>query len=220
MKVENFSRQHEIFDATQFKEQVHIIGCGATGSAVALNLAKMGIENIHIYDFDTVEEHNLPNQQFGLKDIGEYKAKALQANIMAQTGIYVNAHTEKVTGKEKFKGIVFLLVDSMKARNEIFHKAIKYKPHIKMMIETRMALRGGSISVINPQDLRQCKQFEETLFSDEQAEVSACGHSVSIITSANIIANYAVVQVIKQFNGIEPFGNYYIDTFTDMFVKM
>lgn len=220
MKVENFSRQHEIFDATQFKKQVHIIGCGATGSAVALNLAKMGIENIHIYDFDTVEEHNLPNQQFGLKDIGEYKAKALQANIMAQTGIYVNAHTEKVTGKEKFKGIVFLLVDSMKARNEIFHKAIKYKPHIKMMIETRMALRGFSIEVVNPQDLKQCKAFEQTLFSDDMAEQSACGHSTSIITTANICANMAITQLIKYQNEINAFGSYYCDLFTDMFVKM
>lgn len=219
-QVSNFSRQSEIFNANEFNDEVHIIGCGATGSAVALTLAKMGVTNIHIYDFDVVEEHNLPNQQFGLKDIGKPKVEALKSLIRAQTGIVVKAHNKEVDGTELFRGYVFLLVDSMKAREIIFKKAIRYKPHIKMMIETRMALKGGSISVVNPVDMVDCKSFEDTLFSDDQAEVSACGHSLSVLTSANLIANLAVVQLIKRANGIEPFGTYYIDSFTSMFVVM
>ena len=48
----------------KFNTPIHIIGCGATGSWVALMLAKMGISNITCWDFDKVEEHNLPNQFF------------------------------------------------------------------------------------------------------------------------------------------------------------
>lgn len=62
--MNDFSRQVNIFKPEEFKTPIQIIGAGATGSWVALSLAKMGIENMTIYDFDEVGMHNLPNQCF------------------------------------------------------------------------------------------------------------------------------------------------------------
>ena len=56
-------RQTDIVDADRLAElPVTVIGAGATGSFITLALAKMGVRHITVYDDDTVEEHNLPNQ--------------------------------------------------------------------------------------------------------------------------------------------------------------
>ncbi|MGY6126046.1 HesA/MoeB/ThiF family protein [Paraburkholderia strydomiana] len=52
-----------------------IVGCGAIGNEVAKNLALLGVGNIHLYDFDTIELHNLTRSVlFREDDVGENKA--------------------------------------------------------------------------------------------------------------------------------------------------
>ena len=52
-----------------------IIGCGATGSATAINLVRSGIGEVSIVDRDIVNEGNLQRQfLFDEDDIGKEKA--------------------------------------------------------------------------------------------------------------------------------------------------
>ena len=71
----------------------HILGCGAIGSSVATQLARMGGEDFILYDMDTVEELNVGCSQYIIKDIGLRKVNALENHIR---GINENAmcHTE------------------------------------------------------------------------------------------------------------------------------
>jgi hypothetical protein len=46
-------------EALLFPELLRRYGIGA---AMVVALAKTGFENISVYDFDRMEEHNLPNQ--------------------------------------------------------------------------------------------------------------------------------------------------------------
>ena len=39
-----------------------LVGAGGIGAATALCMAKVGFECLTVMDFDTVEEHNIPNQ--------------------------------------------------------------------------------------------------------------------------------------------------------------
>ena len=39
--------------------RVLIIGCGAIGNEIVKNLALLGVKNITLVDFDTIEIHNL-----------------------------------------------------------------------------------------------------------------------------------------------------------------
>ena len=56
-----FLRQLDIADPCQFKDKpITVIGAGGIGAATVVALAKTGFENITVYDFDKVEEHNLP----------------------------------------------------------------------------------------------------------------------------------------------------------------
>lgn len=199
----DYSRQQEIFMPDTFKQPVHVVGCGATGSWVAMMLAKLGIKDIHLHDFDIVEEHNLPNQLFSLKDISYLKTTGCKQNIINSTGINPEVHEERVTGDTPLAGIVFLLTDTMSSRAEIFKKALKYNVGVPLMIETRMGLEGGRIYAINPCDPVQIKKYEQTLYTDEEAVVSACGVSQSLAPTAASIAGYAVWQLIKWHNKVD-----------------
>lgn len=196
----DYWRQTDLFSPSDFNNEVHVVGVGATGSYVAYLLAKMGVKKIHIYDFDEVEEHNLPNQVFRLKDVGRPKVEALEEIILEATGIKVIAHNEAVTKDSKLKGIVFLMVDSMSMRREIWDGAIKMKLDIELMIETRMAIDNGRVYAILPSSPSDIRLWEGTLYSDEEAEESPCTNR-AIAPTVSYIASIAVWKMIKWFNG-------------------
>jgi molybdopterin/thiamine biosynthesis adenylyltransferase len=198
----NTIRHMELFDNEKFNTPVTIIGAGALGSWLALFLAKLGITDITVYDFDEVESHNIANQAFNIHDIGKTKTQALQDIIAVQTNHKINIKNEKYTN-QRLNGIVFLMVDSMKERKRIWEQSIKLKPAVKLMIEARMGLNMGRVYNVNPIDLEQGKRYEETLYSDDESEVSACGASMTVITTATAIASWCARQLINWHNESE-----------------
>lgn len=210
----DFSRQVNIFKPDEFKTPIHIIGGGATGSWLAFSLAKMGIENITVYDFDEVGMHNLPNQMFGLNDVGKNKALSIKALIRRFTGFNIKARNVKFESQLPLQGIVFILTDTMKSRKDIFLKSIKNNPLIGLLIETRMDLRGGRIYAIDPKDRDICKAYEETLYSDDEAEVSACGVSQTVLPTAMGIVSNAIWKMLNFINN-EPYENETIVDFSN-----
>lgn len=217
----DYSRQVNILNPEEFNTKINIIGAGATGSWVAFSLAKMGLSNLHIYDFDEVGMHNLPNQMFGVRDIDRNKALSIRNIIKLFTGFTVNARNEKVDGSVPLQGIVFMLTDTMKSRKDIYNRAIKNNPSIDLLIETRMDLRGGRIYVVDPKDREQTKMYEQTFYSDDEAEVSACGVSQTVLPSALAITSHAIWKLLNYINGetvynetILDFGNEIVMTQT------
>ena len=207
MMVQNdFSRQANILNPEEFNRPIHIIGAGATGSWVAFTLAKMGLSIITVYDFDEVGMHNLPNQMFGLSDIDKNKALSIRNIIRRFTGFNIKARTQKVEGGQPLQGIVFMLTDTMKSRKDIYNMSIKNNPNIDLLIETRMDLRGGRIYAIDPKNRYMCKQYEGTFYSDDEAEVSACGVSQTVLPTALAITSHAIWKLLNYING-EPFSH-------------
>jgi molybdopterin/thiamine biosynthesis adenylyltransferase len=191
-------RHLDVFKPHAFgNKRVDVIGCGATGSRVVLSLAKLGIENIHVWDYDIVEPHNIANQVFGLSNIGQLKVQAMSEIVKSQTGVDIHIHNEKVDGTQRFGDYVFLLVDTMSARKEIFEKSLKYKTSTKLMIETRMGADSGRAYVINPIKSQHIKGWENTWYPDTDVEVSACGASISVGPTAEIISGLAVWQLVR-----------------------
>lgn len=196
-------RHMDLFDPYTFGDTpITVIGAGATGSWLVLQLAKLGIANITVYDFDVVEEHNIPNQLFGLDDIGQPKVVALQRIIAEYTGTQIKIHNEKFT-RGRLKGYVFVMVDSMSSRKEIFETSIKAKSNVKLMIEPRMGLNEGRIYNVIPTDSTHCRRWEECWYPGSEAEVSACGTSQSVITTAILTASICVRQLINHVNNVE-----------------
>ena len=206
VEMNDFSRQINIFNPNEFDIPIHIIGAGATGSWVAFSLAKMGIKNIFLYDFDTVGMHNLPNQMFSLRQIDQNKALATARNIKNFTGYDIRPRNAKVDGNILLQGIIFILTDTMKSRKDIYYRAIKNNPNVKLLIETRMDLRGGRIYAIEPTNINHTREYEKTFYNDDEAEVSACGISQTVLPSALAITSHAIWKMLNFING-EPFVN-------------
>ena len=197
----NVMRHLDIFDPEAFGDrQVGVIGAGATGSRVVVDLAKLGVKNIHVWDFDTVEAHNVPNQAYGIGDIGKLKVEALRNRVKADTGTEISIHNEKVDGSTSGLGdVVFLLVDKMDVRREIWDGALKFQPYVSLVIETRMNPFDGRIYAINPNKLEDIELWEGNCYADSEAPRSACGATSTLGPVAGLIAELALLQFVRWF---------------------
>jgi len=196
------SRHRELFNPENFNIPINIIGAGATGSWLALGLAKLGLSNITVWDFDSIEEHNIANQAYNVGSVGQKKVTALANMIKEATGTSINIHPVKFTN-QRLSGIIFLMVDTMKARKEIWDNCIKMKPAVKLLVEPRMGLDVGRIYNVNPCNLNHIKEYENTYYDDDVAEVSACGNSMTVISTALGIASWCIRQLINYDNDVD-----------------
>lgn len=187
---------------TTNKLEVHIIGVGAVGSNIALQLVKLGIPLIHLWDFDTVDEHNITNQVYSALDVNKPKVNALK-DILLQHNPFakIYAHNMRYTN-QPLKGIIFLTVDSIKTRKTIaednFHNLF-----VKLVIDGRIGLERGQVYTTD-WSLDHLKQNYINLcdFNDSEtdAKVSACGTELSVSPSVQMTAAIAVAQLINFIN--------------------
>lgn len=185
-----------------------VIGVGATGSIVSFQLAQLGWGNspqnqgvLKLFDGDTVAEHNCSNQMFYPDQVGKLKVDAMNEIIMRKCGFTVEAHPIMVTDQPEVSSTyVFLLTDTMKSRKEIFENCLRYSFDTELVIETRMGLKTGRVYAFNPHSPEDVKAWSDTLYSDDDAEVSLCGASQSIVTTASFVASLAVSRLIQHFN--------------------
>lgn len=194
------ARHREVFSPDLFGDRrVDVIGVGATGSRIALGLAKLGVQNLHAWDFDVVEEHNIANQLYSVNDVGQPKVEALRALIFEQTGDEINVHDEAVTGETKLGEVVFMLTDTMSSRRDIFEGSLAGRFTAKLMIETRMGVDEGRVYAVRPWNPIEVRRWLGTLYDDEDASVQAslCGSAVTIGPTADLISGFALWQFIK-----------------------
>lgn len=199
----DYLRQLSIFNPADFGSRgITIVGAGATGSYVAFLLAQIGIKKLDVWDFDVVEEHNLPNQMFLIEHIGKPKVEALRDIIKRKCGFEIGIHNERVVDQIKNPGsYFFLLTDTMASRKEIFDRCLRGRAfNTDLVIETRMDVDNGRVYVFNPNSPNQVKEWWGTLYSDEQATASACGASVSIAPTVSLLASLAVWKMIHHFD--------------------
>ncbi len=198
-------RHLEVFSPDTFGDtQIDFIGVGATGARMTLAAAKLGIRNIHVRDFDTVESHNIPNQIFGNNHIGMLKVEALRDIVKEQTGTEITIHPERVDGSQRLGDVVFLLTDTMASRQEIWKAGLRYKPHVKFMVETRMGKNSGRVYALNPASPAHVRGWEAASdYTDDVAEVSACGTSITVGPTAEVVSGLALWQLIRWHQTME-----------------
>ena len=197
-----FTKQERIYNPEEQKAKVIIIGAGSTGSFIALNLAKMGIADIKIIDFDKVEEHNIPNQFFRLSDVGKLKVDALAQIIKDFTGTDITTECTEIDEDYDFDfdldTIIISCVDSMEARKLIFEKLKEFP--IKF-IDTRFGGEGFSINVVDCMEGKDIIDFEKSL--DLPIKDTVCGEKGIIYTILSLASE--VCNIIKK---IEKSENY------------
>lgn len=77
------------------KASVAVAGLGGLGSNVAVSLARTGVGNLHLIDFDEVEPSNLNRQQYRIKHLGMQKTDALKQEL-EEINPYIHITTDNV----------------------------------------------------------------------------------------------------------------------------
>ena len=66
------------------RKHVLVIGLGSFGSQIAIELAKAGVGELSLVDFDRVELHNLARHTCFIKDLGRLKTDAIEEAILGK----------------------------------------------------------------------------------------------------------------------------------------
>ncbi|HBK35000.1 TPA: hypothetical protein DDZ01_03330 [Candidatus Uhrbacteria bacterium] len=197
-------RHLSVFSPDEFGDRrVDVIGLGATGSRITLELARLGIRNLHGWDYDTVSEVNLANQAFAVEDIGRLKAEATARLVKANTGLDLQTHVERVDGTQVLGEIVFVLPDTMASRREIFERGLRMKLRTKLMIETRMGADSLRVYTFNPSRPAHIRAYQDTFHDDVPQVTSVCGGKTSVGATAETISGIAVWQLIRWFSIVQ-----------------
>jgi len=178
-------RQADIISPLQLKKKITIVGAGAIGSFVTLSLAKMGFNDITVYDKDTVDPENMNCQFFPIESIGQNKANVLKVVVEDFTGIKINAIQEHYDpDKHGFiRGdIVISAVDSMSVRKMIF--AWTMANHL---IDGRMGAEYIQMYHVFMDNQEHRSTYDKSLYSDEDAVQERCTAKATMYT-VNLIA--------------------------------
>jgi len=178
------------------KTRATVVGVGAGGRQVALQLAAIGVPNITIIDFDTVEVENLAAQGFYEADLGRPKVDAVKDVCMA-----INSTTEVTAIYRKFSplyfvgGILFCCVDKISTRKTVFNATQKYAD---LFIDGRMSAEYMRIFTVYDEASRE--HYLTTLFPQSEAYNGSCTAKTTIYC-ANISAGIRISQFTKWLRG-------------------
>jgi hypothetical protein len=205
-----FLRQLDIADPAKFRDKpITVIGAGGIGAATVVALAKTGFEHITVYDFDTVEEHNLPNQLLPLythsQTIGYAKVYALDDLTRQLTGIRLQAHHQRYTD-QPLGEIVISAVDSLDARRQIWER-VSQSMDTLFYLDGRMAITSMDLYAINMLNEEVVAKYEPTLSG--KAEELPCTARATMF-NAFIVAGHLVALLVAYLNGWKyPWRFYY-----------
>jgi len=202
MDETRYHRQLDLVRRDALRMPITVIGAGGIGSFTVLALAKMGCTNLWVYDFDTVENHNLPNQLYREADIGRPKVEALRDMVREFTGCEVKAFNERTDGKG-LSGIVVFAVDSMDERMKLW-EGIKYNPRVPLLIDGRMGAEVMRVLSVVPTDPDDVRRFEAELYPSTEAFSAPCTARSIIYTAFSVSA--LIAGQIKKYAAGQPYS--------------
>ena len=193
MTSERYSRQQDIVPRERILDcKATVIGVGAIGRQVAIQLTAIGVPYLQLVDFDVVELSNLASQGYLQDDLERFKVDAT-ADICQQ----INHQLHVEVQKDRFKrtssagNCVFCCVDKIETRKHIWD-AVKDK--VNFYADGRMS--AEVLRVITACDEKSRQYYPQTLFAAEQAHAGTCTAKTTIYC-ANIAAGFMLAQFTK-----------------------
>ncbi|MCO1604091.1 sulfur carrier protein ThiS adenylyltransferase ThiF [Desulfosporosinus nitroreducens] len=127
------------------KGKVAIAGLGGLGSNIAVMLARIGVGELLLVDFDIVEPSNLNRQNYYISHLGMPKTVALNKQLKEiNPFIKIETQNKKVTEAnilELFNGydIICEAFDQPEAKSMLVNLALNQLPNIKIVSASGMA---------------------------------------------------------------------------------
>ena len=203
----DLSKSYDFFQPEKDDAKIHIVGCGSVGSTIAENLARCGVKNMVLWDFDTVEAHNIVNQMFRQQDVGKSKVESLKdilCDINPEIVDTVELKPEGWQGK-LMSGYIFLCVDNIELRRQIVEKHMD-SPYVKAVFDFRTLLESAQHYAADWSDYKMKQDLLKSMqFSHEEAAaetpVSACGVTLGVATTVRLVCALGVNNYINFVKG-------------------
>lgn len=195
----NLNKHLEFIAPSSYPKPIHIIGVGAIGSRVAEQLVRIGFQEIHIYDFDVVEDANVTNQYYDAYDVGVLKIDALEEHLydINPNTLLIRKHERYID--QKLDGAVFLCVDSINLRRDIVTKSLSNK-QIDVMFDMRMRLTDAQGYAAIWRNKVQVEQLLNSMSFDDKDDttpLSVCGTTLSVAPTVVTIVALQVMNFIS-----------------------
>jgi molybdopterin/thiamine biosynthesis adenylyltransferase len=200
-------RQREIVPPQKLgNSHAIVIGVGAIGRQVALQLAAMGVGRMDLYDHDTVGVENLACQGYWQQDVGMPKVIATdrlcqqiypQIQISYHRDRFRRSSLGRIVGLDESKTLaVFCCVDSIATRKLVW-EAVCSKA--TFFVDGRMS--GEVMRVFASDRCPQDENYPATLFAPHEAHVGSCT-AKSIIYTASMAAGLMLCQFTRFLRGL------------------
>jgi sulfur carrier protein ThiS adenylyltransferase len=195
--TDRFVRQADLVPQDKLQDlTVSVIGLGAIGRPLALQLAAIGARKLHLIDPDVIEIHNVTTQGYSLNEVGQSKVDALSKAIAVyDSSITVGATKDVFRTKHVIGEVAFCCVDSIQTRSVIWRSLAS---RIHFWGDGRML--GETVRVLAATDQRGRDYYSSTLFSAEEAQIGRCT-SRSTLYAAQIAAGLLVHQFTRWLRG-------------------
>ena len=174
-----------------------VIGVGAVGRQLAIQLAAMGIPWLGLIDFDTVEPVNLACQGYFEDDLGRPKVQAT-ADLVQQLNHQIEVQTlnERFRRSTQIGNVLFCAVDKIETRQLIWEAV---RDRVAFFTDGRMS--AETIRVLVAADPASRTHYPTTLFAASEAHVGACT-ARSTIFCANVAAGLMLEQFARYLRGM------------------
>jgi len=186
-----------------------VVGVGAIGRQVAIQLAAVGAPVLTLVDHDIVGEENLAPQAYWPADIGRMKVSAT-ATVCRQINPDILIHETPRRfarsmarmllaghqGQSPARPAVFCCVDSISARQMIWEAL---KPYATLLVDGRM--NAEVIRVLASDRPAADDYYATTLFDEERAYAGSCTAKSTVYT-ASIAAGLMLGQFTRWLRGI------------------
>jgi molybdopterin/thiamine biosynthesis adenylyltransferase len=199
-----YDRQNRIEGWDQSKlsyAKVAVVGAGALGNHVCLGLIGLGIGTIKIFDFDTIEAHNLNRQSlFCESDVNQSKAEVLANRLKERnSSLMILGIQEKIDDDnidDLFRGIQTVIdcVDRIYVRRILSRFCIERNIPL---IHGGVSWHGGQVGILTRQTpCINCIYPDSEQEREKQTETS-CTHKPepSVVYISQVISGLMVERV-------------------------
>jgi molybdopterin-synthase adenylyltransferase len=178
---------------------VTIVGVGAIGRQLTLQLAAMGVRQFQLIDFDHVDWPNVAAQGFATSGIGQAKVDAVASSLFQfDPTLHVDVIRDRWRPKHLVHDVVFSCVDSITARSAIWNGVGSSR---SFWGDARML--GEVIRILTAVDPESRDHYRSTLFDASQAQQGSCTARSTIYT-ASIAAGLLAHQFARWLRGSAP----------------
>lgn len=165
-------------------------GAGGIGSNALYYLTKTIPAHYFVFDFDTVDIHNIGTQFFGKSQLGELKVNAIKKVLEDYSNAKIIAFNQAFTKDTGNMDIMLSCFDNMKAR-KIFYECWKER-NSGILIDGRLRATYYEIFVVTPE---RCEEYEKTLFEDIEVDEGPCTFKQAAFTAGLIGARMTHILV-------------------------